>query len=252
MHLLTLGNLLEIKAAQIKGEALGRIRVATAGIKNNCFHSVMRSSFSYDTSSAAPDTTADEESDRGPSTAPPPGTRPRGVFPHRPSAPGSRSESESSHVSPKTTGATPFKPGREPKAWSRTGLASDFVPKKVEDDEKYHCSFPLCQVPPKQKLDTMATHIRRDHLNICLACHYCDTLFWSSVSWTKHCGNVHKGLPYVPEDAEDPGVFSGDFKFSDSDIVEINQEEAAAVKAALGLEDMDVEPEVSIVDELVE
>ena len=204
MHLLTLGNLLEMKAAQIKGEALGRIRVATAGIKNNCFHSVMRSSFSYDTSSAVPDTTADEESDRGPSTAPPPGTRPRGVFPHRPSAAGSRSESESSHVSPKTTGATPFKPGREPKAWSRTGLASDFVPKKVEDYEKYHCSFPLCQVPPKQKLDTMATHIRRDHLNICLACHYCDTLFWSSVSWTKHCGNVHKGFPYVPEDAEDP------------------------------------------------
>ena len=252
MHLLTLGNLLEIKAAQIKGKALGRIRVATAGIKNNCFHSVMRSSFSYDTSSVVPDTTADEESDRGPSTAPPPGTRPRGVFPPRPSAAGSRFESESSHVSPKTTGATPFKPGREPKAWSRTGLASDFVPKKVGDDEKYHCSFPLCQVPPKQKLDTMATHIRRDHLNICLACHYCDTLFWSSVSWTKHCGNVHKGFPYVPEDAEDPGVFSGDFKFSDSDIVEINQEEAAAVKAALGLEDMDVEPEVSIVDELVE
>ena len=34
--------------------------------------------------------------------------------------------------------------------------------------------------------------------------------------------------------------------------MEVNQEEAAAVKAALGMEDMDVEPEVSIVDELIE
>ena len=202
----------------------------------------MRHSFSYETS-AAPDTTADEESDRGPSIAPPVETHPRGVFPHCPPVSGSRSESEGSHPSPKTMGAKPFKPGRENKTWSRTGLAAEFVPKKVEDDEKYHCSFPTCQFPPKQKLDTMVTHIQRDHLNICLACHYCGTLFWSS---------IHKGLPCVPENAEDPGIFSQTLKLSDWDIDKIKQEEAAAVEASLGLKDMDVEPNLSIMDELVE
>ena len=56
MNQLTLGNMLERKAAEVKGEALGRIRVATAGILNNCFHSVMKQSFSYEAS--APSTSA--------------------------------------------------------------------------------------------------------------------------------------------------------------------------------------------------
>ena len=50
MNQLTLGNMLERKAAEVKAEALGRIRVATAGILNNCFHSVMKQSFSYEAS----------------------------------------------------------------------------------------------------------------------------------------------------------------------------------------------------------
>ena len=249
MNQLTLGNMLERKAAEVKGEALGRIRVATAGILNNCFHSVMKQSFSYEAS--APSTSADVMETEEPSSVPPRGTRPRGVFPRRPpaaTASGSASEAESQHLSPKTTGAKAFKPGPNKKTWTKTGLASDLVPIKITGDENYHCPFPDCDYPGKQKLDTVATHIRRDHLNICMACYYCDGLFWSGVSWGKHCSSLHGGLDPVPVDAKEPEVFD---PLSESEIIEIKQEEADAIQEALGMEDMSVEPELSIVTEVI-
>ena len=248
MHQLTLGNLLVKKACEVKSEALGRIRVAVAGIQNNCFHAVMKQSFSYSPAMAAGDvTTAGEESDLGgPSIRPPPDTRPRSKSARLSATAPAGSDTE--HLSPKVTGAKVFKPGPEPKFWSKTGLASDFTPKKTSGDEDYQCPFPDCNYPGKQKLDTAATHIRRDHLNVCIGCHHCEGVFWSAVSWGKHCDKNHKDLPRVPAGAENPGVFS---PLTDSDIVEIKQEEQQAIADSLGLGDMDIEPDVEIVDEFI-
>ena len=47
----------------------------------------------------------------------------------------------------------------------------------------------------------MATHIRRDHLNVALKCHYCPKLFWSQEGWHRHTNKKHSPLPPTPAEA---------------------------------------------------
>ena len=86
-----------------------------------------------------------------------------------------------------------FKPSTDQRRWSRTGLALEYQPRKMEGEENYSCPFPLCDFTPRQKFDAVVTHIRH-HLNIAIQCHYCNRLFWSCAGWTKHCSSTHNNL----------------------------------------------------------
>ena len=84
--------------------------------------------------------------------------------------------SDGNFLSAEASNAVAFKPSMDQRHWSRTGLAADYQPCKMEGDENYSCPFPLCNFAPRQKFDAVATHIRR-HLNIAIQCHYCNRLF---------------------------------------------------------------------------
>ena len=105
----------------------------------------------------------------------------------------------------------------------------------------------------RSNIDTVATHIRRDHLNIAIGCHFCTEAFFTCEAWKSHNQKEHNCAKneYVPQGAEEPGIY----KPSTSDVPElptdielaaIKQEEEMAVAEAAGLaaQDLDVEPEV--------
>ena len=155
------------------------------------------------------------------------------------------------YVSPALTKATVFKPGVEEKFWSRTGLAKEYMPCVKEG--KYSC--PLCpSYEPRSNLDTVVTHIRRDHLNISIGCYYCDKSFFSSEGWKKHLVRDHKKekRDFVPLEM----VESEDLEFPDnSEIEEVKKEEAATIEQSIGLAsatNLDVEPEFREVLEVMD
>ena len=76
-------------------------------------------------------------------------------------------ESTKQHINPAITKAVIFKLGPIERSWSRTGLAKEFQP----TNEGGHYGCPMCpKYEPRSNIDTVATHIRRDHLNIALRC----------------------------------------------------------------------------------
>ena len=160
---------------------------------------------------------------------------------------GSESESGRTQASPAATKAIAFKPSSVEKTWSRTGIPKEFLP--VHDAGKYSC--PACeQFEPKSNIDTVATHIRRNHLNVALGCHHCDQMFFSSEGWKKHNVTVHN-LPkaqFVPVDAEDPGVYQP--LQGVRSVKDIDEEEKAAVLQASGLagQNLDIEPDFVSMD----
>ena len=274
IYLLTLASYLEERAARIRREALGRAQVALAGSKPNCFHYILDSFFGYKGDNAsetestvgenleAPSprdgrnwlpkdssfqTPTDSSAGQAPISAVqvlPPKKRPQQIKDFSTLGglhSGSESESGRTYASPGATKAVIFKPGPVEKTWSRTGIPKEFLP--VHDAGKYSC--PACQnFEPKSNIDTVATHIRRNHLNVALGCHFCDQVFFSSEGWKKHNVSVHN-LPkaqFVPLDAEDPGVYQP-LKGVQS-VEEINEEEEAAIREATGLKDqnLDIEP----------
>ena len=187
------------------------MQVALTGSPPNCLYSLLKANFGY-TSSSTTDKGDDPSCKRsaspedGPlhkrpasSVSSPEGSSniPIQIAPRRkedyctlPTFRGSESERANGNFpSAEISKAVGFKPCGNPKRWSRTGLANDYEPKRVEG-EIYSCPFPLCNYTPKQKFDAVATHIRR-HLNIASQCHYCDKLFWSCAGWTKHCSTTH-------------------------------------------------------------
>ena len=211
LHLLTLASHLEQRAATLKKEALGRVMVALAGSPPNCFYQLLEAFFSYKeaTSSEAASTAADttlvtelkEEATPAPSPAVgsqiPQHLKPAATLPAFTS--GSESESrQSSKLSPEATNAIGFKPLQNPDLWTDTGLAKEYIPKLDAGGSDYQCPFPSCDRRSVAQKDTMSTHIRRDHLNIAVGCHYCDKLFWSREGWGKHCARKHLGVPAVP------------------------------------------------------
>ena len=70
----------------------------------------------------------------------------------------------------------------------------------------YRCQFTDCTQIFLQKA-AACTHVRRDHLNVALACLYCNgrespKMQWFSASaWEKHiCKHLQDGLPLLPND----------------------------------------------------
>ena len=205
--MLTLSSYLEERAAKLKKEALGRVLVVLAGSPPNCLFQLLESFFGYkETTASASESTAMntsmtlhtiEEFPKGATAALPPFIPKTSTVPP-PLGSGSESETRSSKLSPETTKAVGFKPGPVSDTWTDTGLAAEYIPHLDPGGTDYCCPFPNCARKGVAQKDTMATHVRRDHLNVALACHYCTRLFWSREGWMKHCKGKHSNLPPVP------------------------------------------------------
>ena len=173
MHLLTLASYLEERAAKLRREALGRMQVALAGSGSNSMYSTIDSFFGYQTEADTETSTPVEAPDALLSQTT-----------HEPEA--------------AVTKATIFKPGPLERTWTRTGLSKEFLPTN-QGGGSYSC--PMCpQYQPRSNLDTVATHIRRDHLNISLGCYFCSESFFSSEGWKRHNSQRHgkSKNEYVP------------------------------------------------------
>ena len=105
---------------------------------------------------------------------------------------------------------------------------------------------------PQSNIDTVATHIQRDHLNIALGFHFCDDAFFSSEGWKKHNIQKHGKTSrneFVPEDAVEPGTYvppSPVAMPTDLILAEVKEEEKTAIEQAAGISsgaDLDVEPD---------
>ena len=147
------------------------------------------------------------------------------------------------YVSPALSKATVFKLRVEEKFWSRTGLAKEYMPRVKEG--KYSC--PLCpSYDSISNLDMVATHIRRDHLNVLIGCYYCDQSFFSSECLKKHLGRDHKKqkCDFVPIEMVET---TEELDFPDDvEIEEVKKEEAIAIEQSVGLAsttNLDIEPD---------
>ena len=121
------------------------------------------------------------------------------------------------------------------------------------------------QYQPRSNLDTVATHIRRDHLNISLGCYFCSESFFSSEGWKRHNFQRHgkSKNEYVPAGSEEPGTFQKlnplgsdpNILSEESILAEVKQEEKEAIEEAAGLsrqEDLDIESDFVEEMEIVE
>ena len=256
--MLTLSSYLEERAAKLRREALGRIQVSMAGAPPGSFYGIMDRFFGY---------ADDEEPEENEDATTTPHTAAFCLPAHLTSVRGKAStvvsgasagsesktpkESSKPHASPAISRALVFKPGPNSKTWSRTGLPKEFQPVRSVDTDKYGC--PMCpKYEPRSNIDTVATHIRRDHLNIAIECHFCTEAFFTCEAWKSHNQKEHNCAKneYVPQGAEEPGVYkapTGNVPELPTEIEldVIKQEEELAVAEAAGLagQDLDVEPE---------
>ena len=242
--MLSLASYLDKHSAKLKREALGCIQVGVAGAPPNHFHPFLVQNFGYSPS----DDAASEVSDTAPSmdtrlveeiysqaqqavsqviktSAGKLGPTGGGDAANKPQA-------HAEYISPALSKVTVFKPGLEEKFWSRMGLAKEYMPHVKEG--KYSC--PLCpSYDLRSNLDTVATHIRRDHLNVSIGCYYCNQSFFSSEGWKKHLGRDHKKEKhdFVPLEMVETNE---DLDFlDDSEIAEVKKEEAIAIEQSIGL-----------------
>ena len=166
---------------------------------------------------------------------------------------GNKPQAQAEYISPTLSKATVFKPEVEEKFWSHTGLAKEYMPGFKEG--KYSC--PMCpSYEPRSNLDTVATHIRRDHLNVSIGCYYCEQSFVSSEGWKKHLTHDHKKekRDFVPLEMAGPGEEDVEFP-DDSELAEVKAEEAVAIKRSIGIAsatNLDIEPDFREVLEVMD
>ena len=276
--MLTLGSYLEECAAKLRREALGRIQVALAGSAPNSMYTTIDSFFGYQPEDEPEENAATTEEEVvysreqpqasgstktfggfpcGLSTLPPHLSFVRGktdtVVSHPSGSESDALERSKQHTNPAVTKAMVFKPGSNERSWTRTGIPKEFLPTN-QGSGNYGC--PMCpQYLPRSNLDTVATHIRRDHLNISMGCHFCQESFFSAEGWKKHNFQKHgkAKVEYVPEGTEEPGTYktppAGSILIpDDAELAEVKEEERTAIEEAAGLaqkEDLNVESEFS-------
>ena len=261
--MLSLASYLDEHSAKLKREALGHIQVGVVGAAPNHFHPFLVQNFGYSSS----DDVASEISDTAPGTetglveefysqaqqavsqvvktsATKSGPTGGGDAANKP-------QPRAKYISPALTKVTVFKPGVEEKFWSHTRLAKEYMPHVKEG--KYSC--PLCpSYKPRSNLDTVVTHIRRDHLNVSIGCYYCNQSFFSSEGWKKHlvCDHKKEKRDFVPLEM----VESEDLEFpNNSEIEEVKKEEAVTIEQSIGLAsatNLDIEPDLREVLEVMD
>ena len=188
------------------------MQVALAGSPPNCFISLICDYFGYKGEEPVASSTSAVPPAATPSQQPS-GRKfvPTSLVPVDPStftdppefASGGEGPTSSGTKGPKEPLLTPYqtcadgvKPSSDQKRWSRTGLATEYLP--PHEDDLYSCPLPQCDYK-RQNIDTVCIHIRR-HLNIAIQCHYCLKRFWGSEGWLKHTRSLHKSQPPVPLD----------------------------------------------------
>ena len=269
MYMLTLSSYLEERAAKVHRKALGRIQVALAGAPPSSFYTTVDKFFGYQEEEEEEGGDGDEKADEGAAgeeviysqKGSPRSAATSALPPHLRSVRGrtqtvvsqasgtdTDKESTKQHINPAITKAVILKPGPIERSWSRTGLAKEFQP--TNEGGRYGC--PMCpKYEPRSNIDTVATHIRRDHLNIALGCHFCEDAFFSSEGWKKHNTQKHGKTnrnEFILEDAAEPGTYvppSPVAMPTDLILAEVKEEEKTAIEQAAGISsgvDLDVEP----------
>ena len=180
--MLSLASYLDEHSAKLGREALGWVQVGVAGVSQNHFHSFLVQNFDYsfsDVASEASDiaqVTKVREVEELYSGTQPAASQITQAAATKPIPSGSghaanKPQAQVEYISPSLTKATVFQPGVEEKFWAHTGLAKEYMPHVKEG--KYSCPlYPSYE--PRSNLDTVATHIRRDHLNVSISCYYCE------------------------------------------------------------------------------
>ena len=75
-----------------------------------------------------------------------------------------------------------------------TGINANQISKRVKSGSQsvYRCLFgKSCDYTAAQKA-LVATHLRRAHLGISLACKFCSKVFWAGTGWETHQQSCHK------------------------------------------------------------
>ena len=240
--MLSLASYLDEHSAKLKQEALGRVQVGVVGAPPNHFHPFLVQNFSYSSTDEVVSETSDTVPSADTGLVEELYSQTQQAVAHvapastaKVSATGggdsNKPQAHAEYVSPALTKATVFNPGVE-KFWSRTSLAKEYMPCVKEG--KYSCS--LCpSYEPRSNLDTVATHIRRDHINVSISCYYCDQSFFSSEGWKKHLWRDHKKEKhdFVPLEMVEP---SEEVEFpDDAEISEVKKEEAIAIERSVGI-----------------
>ena len=248
---------MEERAAKLKREALGRCQVAFTGSPPNCFNQLLVTFFGYKGESSEVGSTAGEETEdesdllkafrkvvqKSPAAA----TVPEQKSAQAPAAtstlkvPGT--ENIRPQATPTMTRAIIFRPGHDERQWSRTGLMQEYHPH--HDGGKYSC--PLCppsEYEPKGNIDMVATHIRRNHLNHSIGCHFCYESFFSCEGWKKHTANKHGKAKeeFVPPESNYKLEVELD---TDTELQAVKEEETEAIERAIGLsgQNLSAEPD---------
>ena len=194
LNLLELASHLERKAAQLRCEGLGRIKMALKGTDTSSLIEILDGFFGHveldtTTSSISTDTPAQK----------PPTTE---MSPEEPleKAPAASSE-ESSLASAKLVIPLKSIP------LMIAGLPESLLPMcGPETFSSYRCQYPSCNQKFSQKAGA-CNHIHHDHLNVTLACLSCSfdntpKLHWYSVSTWEHHTQKHTqdNLPIHPDE----------------------------------------------------
>ena len=180
--MIELATHLEEKAARLKWEGLGKIKIALAGCNTSSLLDILEGAFGsidQETISIAKETITEDI----------------------PSTPSTPSPAESGLVGAELVFPTQAIP------LVIAGIPESFLPiHGPEAQSCYRCQFTDCTQIFLQKA-AACTHVCHDHLNVALACLYCSgrdnpKMQWFSASaWENNiCKHLQDGLPLFPDD----------------------------------------------------
>ena len=193
---------LEGKAARLRHEGLGKVKVALAGTNTSFLLDILEGCFSQQDPDTSQSTISLEEVEADISVQDVTSNIPEKTFP---SVPASGGLAAAELVFPLKSVPTVI-----------AGIPEPFLPVcGLKTLSLYQCQFPSYTLEFSQKA-AACNHIHRDHLNITLACLYCSCehnpkLCWYSVSAWEHHTSTHtkENLPIHPDDPAFSQQFAG-------------------------------------------
>ena len=193
---------LEGKAARVRHEGLGKIKVALASNNTTFLVDILEGCFGQQDPDTSQSTISLEEAETDTMVEDVTSNIPEKTLPPVPVSSGLAS---AELVFPLKSVPTVI-----------AGIPKLFLPVHgLETLSLYHCQFPTCTQEFSQKA-AACSHIHHDHLNIALACLYCSfehnpKLHWYSASTWEHHTSTHtkENLPIHPDDPAFSQQFAG-------------------------------------------
>ena len=193
LTLLELAAHLEGKAARLRHEGLGKVKVALAGTNTSFLLDILEGCFGQQDPDTSQSTISPEEAEANISVEDVTSNIPEKTFP---SVPVSGGLAAAELVFPLKSVPTVI-----------AGIPEPFLPVcGLETLSLYRCQFPSCTLEFSQKASA-CNHICHDHLNVALACLYCSfehnpKSHWYSASGWEHHTSTHtkENLPIYPDD----------------------------------------------------